>query len=263
MPTPTKPLALQWVLAGPLDLSDPIQLGLRDFNGKTLPAPDVYDIDGECNSQTTVSALHSQGHKVICYIDVGAYETDRHDASAFPKSVIGDSVQGWAGSFWLDIRQITTLEPIMKARIADCAAKGFDAVEPDQLDGFVNTTGFPLTADDQLAYDEAVAGWVHAAGMSVLLKGDITQATELEPFFDFTLNEECDLYANCSPGLDAFSSDDKAVFIAEYPDDQPTPYPVNTTGPACQNARAKHWNLSWYRLGLPNDGGRQPCTLTW
>jgi hypothetical protein len=262
-PSSAHSLALHWVLGDALNLNDPTQMGVRDFHGQALPAPDVYDIDGECNPASTVAALQAQGKKVICYIDAGAYETYRSDAASFPKSVIGSPDHGWNGSFWLDVRKISVLAPIMQARIANCRAKGFDAVEPDEVDGYANTTGFPLTAADQLAYDEAVAGWVHAAGMSVLLKGDIDQAVTLQPFFDFTLNEECDLFANCSPGLDAFSTAGKAVFIAEYPDDTPTAYPVNTTGAACVNAAAKHWNLSWYKLGLPNNGGRQPCVATW
>jgi hypothetical protein len=262
-PTSDQPLALQWVLASPLKLTSPTQMGLVDFSGGALPTPDVYDIDGECNTAATVAALHAQGSKAICYIDAGVYETYRNDAASFPKSVIGSADHGWTDSFWLDIRKISTLAPIMKARIADCGAKGFDAVEPDEVDGYANASGFSLTAADQLAYNQAVAGWVHDAGMSVLLKGDVEQAVALQPYFDFTLNEECDIYGNCSPGLDAFSSAGKAVFIAEYPDDTPIAYPVNTTGPACQNGAAKHWNLSWYRLGLPNNGGRQPCAVSW
>ncbi len=262
LPSSAHSLGFQWVLDSALNLSDPIQMGLRDFNGNTLPAPDIYDIDGDYNSAATVAALHAQGKKVVCYMDAGVYENYRADASSFPASVIGNADDGWNGSYWLDVRQISVLEPIMKARIANCKAKGFDAVEPDEIDGYSNDPGFPITYADQLAYNEAFAGWVHQAGMSVLLKGDIDQAVDLQPYFDFTLNEECDLYQECSPGLDAFSNAGKAVFIAEYPDDQPTPYPVNLTGSACLNAQAKHWNLSWYKLGLPNDGGRQPCPQT-
>ena len=33
----------------------------------------------------------------------------------------------------------------MDSRIAACRAKGFDAVEPDNVDGYANDSGFPLT----------------------------------------------------------------------------------------------------------------------
>lgn len=262
-PTTTHSLGLQWALDGPLNLTNAKQMGKVGLDGNPLPTPDVYDIDREYNSAATVAALHAQGSKVICYMDAGVYENYRLDASSFPKSAIGGNDAGWPGSFWLDIRQISALAPIMQARIADCKAKGFDAVEPDEIDGYSNDSGFPLTAANQIAYNTAFAGWVHAAGMSVLLKGDIDQAVQLQPVFDFTLNEECDLYKECSPGLDAFSNAGKAVFIAEYPDDTPKGYPVATTGAACKTAVSKHWNLSWYKLGLPNNGGRQPCMGTW
>ena len=33
-----------------------------------------------------------------------------------------------------------------------CCDKGFDGIEPDNIDGFLNNTGFDLTYEDQLAY---------------------------------------------------------------------------------------------------------------
>jgi hypothetical protein len=67
--------------------------------------------------------------------------------------VLGRNLDGWPGERWLDIRRIGALRPIMKARIAKCARKGFDAVEPDNIDGYQNRSGFPLTGSDQLRYN--------------------------------------------------------------------------------------------------------------
>ena len=33
-----------------------------------------------------------------------------------------------------------------------CRDKGFDGIEPDNIDGFLNNTGFDLTYEDQLAH---------------------------------------------------------------------------------------------------------------
>jgi hypothetical protein len=52
----------------------------------------------------------------------------------------------------------------MQARVQMCAGKGFDAVEPDLLDGFENSTGFPITPAQQIAYNTMIAGLAHAAG---------------------------------------------------------------------------------------------------
>ncbi len=86
----------------------------------------------------------------MCYLSAGTYENWRPDAAAFSKQIIGKADEGWTGENWLDIRRIDLLAPILQARLDLCKAKGFDAVEPDNVDGYQNETGFPLTAADQL-----------------------------------------------------------------------------------------------------------------
>jgi endo-alpha-1,4-polygalactosaminidase (GH114 family) len=271
LPTADRPLTLHWVLGGAVDLSDPVQAGLRDLSGNTLPEPDVYDIDGEYNSAATVAELHRRGKKVICYFDAGVYETYRPDAAQFPAGspkIYGNPDQGWNGSFWLDIRRISDLAPIMKHRIDVCKQKGFDAVEPDEVTGWSNNSGFPLTYQDQIAYNRAVAGWAHNAGLSVLLKGDLEQAHDLVGNFDFTLNEECFQYDECTtvsnqgpgadgkdyPGLQLFVQANKAVFIAEYRSRSASTWSI-----ICSTSQAQHFNTSLYTLGLPTNGARTPC----
>ena len=74
---------------------------------------------------------------MICYIDVGTAEKFRPDYASFPASVLGRS-NGWPGERWLDIRQLGVIEPIMAARFQMCREKGFDAVEPDNIEAFSN-----------------------------------------------------------------------------------------------------------------------------
>jgi hypothetical protein len=172
------------------------------------------DIDGFENGAAEVAKLHAAGQHVICYIDVGTWENFRPDASKFPKSVLGRS-NGWPGERWLDIRRLSVLEPLMTARFQMCAHKGFDAVEPDNIDGYVNATGFPITAAQQLIYDKWVSAKVHALGMAVLQKNDPEQATQLQPRFDGVLDEQCNQYSECgsfAPYLKA----GKPVVNAEY-----------------------------------------------
>ena len=96
-----------------------------------------------------------------------------------------------------------------------CAEKGFDAVEPDNIAGFENKTGFPLTRADQLRYNLWIARQVHQRGMAVALKNDPSQAKELVGHFDFAIVEECFQYHEC--GLfKPFIEADKAVYEAEY-----------------------------------------------
>ncbi len=175
---------------------------------------DATDIDGFDSSVQTVAAFHARGQHVICYIDVGTAENWRPDYGEFPASVLGSS-NGWPGEQWLDIRQLSILEPIMTARFQMCKQKGFDAVEPDNMDGYENATGFPITAADQLTYDEWVANEVHSLGMAVLQKNDPDQAGQLEPYFDGALSEQCNQYSECSE-FEPYLAAGKPVLDAEY-----------------------------------------------
>jgi hypothetical protein len=190
----------------------------------------AFDIDGDAASAATVTAIHALGSDVgaVCYIDVGGWEDYRSDAANFPESVKGSPVDGWPSEKWLDVRQLAVLTPLMQARVQMCASKGFDAVEPDLLDGFSNDTGFPITAAEQITYNTMIAGLVHAAGMTVAQKGDVDQAAELEPVFDWTLNEQCGQYDECG-ALSAYTAAGKAIWIVEYsgfPDVCAIDYPV-------------------------------------
>jgi hypothetical protein len=196
---PPKSLTWYWQLQGTVNNSEPVA---------------AYDIDGFDNSAAEVSTLHGQGKHVICYIDVGTAENWRADYSSFPASVLGSS-NGWPGERWLDISKLSILEPIMTARFQMCREKGFDAVEPDNMDGYENSTGFPLSASEQLTYDEWIAGEVHALGMAVLQKNDGEQTAQLEPYFDGALDEQCNQYHECS-NFQAYLAAGKPVLNAEY-----------------------------------------------
>jgi hypothetical protein len=186
------------------------------LDGEVTPSVDVpvYDIDGFENTKADVDRLHRAGRKVICYINVGAWENYRPDKDKFPKSVLGAG-NGWAGERWLDIRRLDVLRPIMEQRFDMCRDKGFDAVEPDLVEGYANKTGFPLTAADQLAYNRMIADIAHARGMAVGLKNDLPQIPQLLSHFDFAVNEECAQYDECGQ-LRPFTAADKAVFHVEY-----------------------------------------------
>lgn len=173
----------------------------------------MYDIDGFDNSSSTVAALHAQGTKGVCYLSLGTYENFRSDASKFPAAALGKN-NGWPGEKWLDIRN-QAIRPIMQARFQMCKDKGFDAVEPDNIDGYSNSTGFPLTAADQITYNTWIANAVHALGLTVALKNDNDQVNQLLPLFDFAIVEECVQYSECKT-MSPFVNSGKAVFAAEY-----------------------------------------------
>src|SRR5207302_5849258 len=157
----------------------------------------MFDVDAFDTPASTVAALHRAGRVAVCYVDAGTWENWRPDASRFPKSVRGKPVDGWAGERWLDIRRLDVLGPILRARMAMCARKGFDGMEFDNVDGYTNDTGFPLTGAEQLRFDVWLANQAHRRGLSVALKNDLGQVPRLLPYFDFALDEQCFQYSEC------------------------------------------------------------------
>jgi hypothetical protein len=175
----------------------------------------MYDIDLFDNDAATVSALHDEGRIVICYMNAGGWEDWRPDAAKFPEKIIGKNLDGWEGELWLDIRRLDVLAPIMEDRMIACKNKGFDGIEPDNVDGYLNDTGFDLTANDQREFNIWLAETAHERGLSIGLKNDMDQAPELVQYFYWTLNEECFQFQECET-LQPFIDAGKAVFNVEY-----------------------------------------------
>jgi len=177
----------------------------------------VYDVDLFETDPTTVEELHAAGRRVICYISVGSWEEWRPDQGQFPAEVLGKDYEGWPGEKWLDIRRIDLLAPVLRARFDLCREKGFDAIEPDNIDGFNNDTGFTLTAEDQLHFNIWLAGEAHTRRLSIGLKNDSEQTADLIHYFDWALSEDCFDQDWCEDFL-PFIAAGKAVFAAEYTD---------------------------------------------
>jgi hypothetical protein len=197
----------------PAPTTEPWQIQFQGKIDLSVPAP-VYDVD-VYSERSLVEAIHAQGDRAICYISAGSWEPFRSDARDFPKRLLGRPIAGFEEERWLDIRRLGKLRPIMEARIDECAAKGFDAVDPDNVDGYQNRTDFPLDASDQLAYNSFVANAAHARGMAVGLKNDLGQVRKLLPYFDFAVNEQCFQYHECDV-LERFIAAGKPVFGIEY-----------------------------------------------
>ncbi len=214
---------------------------------------DMYDIDLFDTDASTVTTLHAEGRKVFCYISVGSWEDWRPDADQFPESIIGNDYEGWPGEKWLDIRQIDLLTPIIRARLDLCQAKGFDGIEPDNVDGFTNDTGFPLTYQDQLEYSIWLAGEAHARGLSIGLKNDDDQAEDLLPYFDWAMTEDCFAEDWCDE-MQPFITAGKAVFAAEYTDQMST---WEFLSQVCPEAEEKSFSVILKNRDL--DAWRRAC----
>lgn len=211
----TKPW--QWQLQGKVDTS--------------IDVP-VFDVDGFETPVGTVRELHRLRARVICYLDVGSWESYRPDAAQFPRSAIGRRYEGFPDERWLDVRRFRDFAKPLEQRFAMCARKGFDAVEPDNLAGWENKTGFKIGRAAQLRFNRWVADQVHRRGMAVALKNDGRQARQLVGDFDFAIVEQCFQFHECGY-YKPFVRQGKAVFETEY---------ELELGQYCETAREIHFS---------------------
>ena len=198
---PDRALSWQWQLSGTINTSYAVQ---------------AYDIDLFDTPVTTIAALHGAGRRVICYFSAGSSENWRSDDAKFAEADRGKALDGWAGERWLRTDS-ATVRAVMTGRLDLARAKGCDAVEADNVDGYANANGLGLTAAMQLDYNRFLATEAHRRGLAIGLKNDLDQVVALQPAFDFAVNEQCHEYGECgdySPFLDA----GKPVLVAEYAD---------------------------------------------
>lgn len=229
---PAPGISWQWQLSGEID---------------TSIAAEMYDVDLFDAPQTVINELHARGRIVICYFSAGSWENWRPDAHQYPAEALGKPLEGWEDERWLDIRQIEALSPILTHRLDLARQKGCDGVEADNVDGYINDTGFPLTAQDQLDFNIWIAEQAHARNLSVGLKNDLNQIQALLPYFDWMLNEQCFEYDECSFLL-PFIQAGKAVFGVEY-NLEPEHF--------CPQANAM--NFDWLKKKLELDSFRVAC----
>ena len=208
---------------------------------------DVYNLDLFDTDATVISQLHERDIFVMCYFSAGSYEDWRSDSVQFPSEVLGRQLDNWEGERWLDIRRIDLLKPIIESHLELAVKKNCDGVDPDNVDGYQNDTGFPLTATDQAAYNIFLSTQAHTRRLLIGLKNDLDQIPELVQFFDWALNEECFSNEECHL-LVPFLMAGKPVFVVEY---QLTPEEF------CFKARELNFNALQKQLEL--DAYRFSC----
>ncbi len=202
--------------------------------------PDVFDIDLFVDAKLTggaavpnaaaVAAIHAGGKRAICYVQAGTAETFRPD---YPLFVAFDEACGgclignpfskvFRDEFWANVNddqgQRAFLLERVGARVAACAAAGFDGVEFDVVDAWAQgaeVTGFDVSYETQLAYDQELANLAHRHGLSAALKNNLGQLDVLLPYFDYAVNEQCFEFDECQ-GYAAWIAAGKAVFQVEY-----------------------------------------------
>ena len=200
------------------------------YAGGAAVAPDVFDVDlyesdGTTPNSAATAVLHGASRHAICYVDAGTYENFRPDAADYTTfdgacggCLLGKN-NGWPGEKWLNLNddqgQRTFILQELGKRMDSCVTAHFDGVELDNVDGYSNSTGFTISAATQELFNASIANLAHQKGLSVALKNDVDQVADLEPYFDFAVNEQCFEYSECDT-LQPFVSAGKAVLNVEY-----------------------------------------------
>lgn len=97
--------------------------------------------------------------------------------------------------------------------IDDCARRGYQAVEPDNLDSFGRSKG-KLTLAHNAAFAKLLAARAHAAGLAIAQKNTVEMVGQRASIgFDFVVSEECAKYDECGAFAAAY---DNKVFVIEY-----------------------------------------------
>ncbi len=232
-PLPSPPTAV-WV--PPLNTS--WQWQLTDSIDESIDV-DMYDIDLFDVPIETIGSLRASGKKVICYISAGSLEYWRPDIANFPAEAIGNDYAGWPGEKWIDIRH-KGIRQVMLNRLNLAVAKGCDGIEPDNIQSYLDNTGFSLTYDDQIDYNRFLATEAHKRNLSIGLKNNAKQIPDLVHHFDWVLNESCFQYNECESYL-AFIENGKAVFTTEY---------MQPASTFCPQANAMNFNTIKKNINL-------------
>jgi hypothetical protein len=191
------------------------------IGGSYRPAPGVTIVDRDRTSRP------APGIYSICYINAFQTQADSdhwwrtHHPHLMLRTADGKPVQdpGWPGEYVLDVgssAKRTALASIMGRWIAGCARKGFQAIEPDNLDSYSRSHHL-LTLGDDLRFARLLTRRAHADGLAIAQKNtaELHNRGRRTAHFDFAIAEECQVYSECGSYTKAYG---RHVIEIEYTD---------------------------------------------
>jgi hypothetical protein len=158
----------------------------------------------------------------ICYVN--AFQAQPDERASWPADLLLRDAHGkvvvdedW-GEALLDIGTAAKRERVaarVDRWIDDCAAKGFDAIEPDNYDSYTRSQHL-LTANDATAFITLLSRHAHARQLAIAQKNTVELAgLRKQTGLDFAVAEECAEYDECGEYAKAF---DDRVIVIEYSD---------------------------------------------
>lgn len=132
----------------------------------------------------------------ICYVNAFQTQpgTTRWWRAKHPGLVLPVKDAAW-DEWLLDTRKPRALVKLVGRWIDGCAADGFQAVEPDNLDSWTRSKGM-LTRADNVRYAKLLIRRAHAAGLAIAQKNAASLAGRR--LFDFAVVEQCQRYRECA-----------------------------------------------------------------
>ncbi|MFG3200603.1 endo alpha-1,4 polygalactosaminidase [Streptomyces sp. NPDC048192] len=183
--------------------------------GGAYPPPAGVRIVSRDRSDSPAPGLYN-----ICYVN--AFQAQPEERASWPAGLLLRDTRGRAvidrdwNEALLDLRT-----PAKRERAAErvnrwidgCAAKGFDAVEPDNYDSYTRSRHL-LTAADATAFMALLSRHAHARHLAVAQKNTAGLAgARRRAGLDFAVTEECGQYDECGVYAKAF---DDRVLDVEY-----------------------------------------------
>jgi hypothetical protein len=175
------------------------------IGGAYRPARDVRIVDRDRTDSP------APGHYNICYVN--AYQTQaserrwwtRNHPNLLLRNASGGFLQdpNWPGEYVLNTstaQRRRAIAAIEGRWIDGCAKKGFDAIEPDNLDSWTRKgVNHRLSRADNLALATLLTKRAHADGLAIGQKNtvEVSRAGKQQVHFDFAIAEECQVYREC------------------------------------------------------------------
>jgi hypothetical protein len=198
----------------------PPPAGVADYQlgGAYRPAPDVQIVTRD-RTEPPVAGTYS-----ICYVN--AFQTQPGSESWWTRrhpdlllrtaggKLVGDP--DWPDEILLDIRtpaKRSALAAVVRDWFDGCAADGFQAIEPDNLDSWTRSRGL-LDRSDTVAFAELLVRDAHRAHLAIAQKNTPELAAR-RLGFDFAVAEECEVFRECGAYTRAYG---RRVIEIEYTD---------------------------------------------
>lgn len=181
-----------------------------------------------------VSDPPAEGLYSVCYLN--GFQTQPEEAAPWLADGLVLLIDGvpltdpdWPDEFVLDTStfdQRTAIAERIGAGLQECADKGYDAVELDNLDSYTRSEG-RLSLVDNVELAAMLVKRSHGLGMLVGQKNAAEESATFKDIgFDFAVAEQCVEFDECADYADAYGG---AVLAIEYPEESGAGDPCSAT----------------------------------